>query len=40
MVEKLRAMNALDEPRITHWRRPEHRELLVSGLRLAANQVN
>jgi hypothetical protein len=28
-------MGAVDEPRIAHWRKPEHQELLLSGLRLA-----
>jgi adenylate cyclase len=40
LLAKLRGMNAEAEPRITHWRKPEHQELLLSGLRLAAGGTN
>ena len=35
LVVKLRSMAAGEEPRVSHWRKPEHQELLLSGLRLA-----
>ena len=39
MAGRLRAMKAEVEPRITHWRKPEHQELLRSGLRLAMRET-
>ena len=36
LLAKLRGMGIEDEPRVGHWRMPEHGELLLSGLRLAA----
>jgi TolB-like protein/class 3 adenylate cyclase len=38
LIAKLRAMNAEAEPRIGHWRKREHQELLLSGLRIAASE--
>jgi adenylate cyclase len=38
IVEKLYTLNAIEEPRISHWRKPEHQELLLSGLRLAMGE--
>jgi tetratricopeptide (TPR) repeat protein len=38
MVERLRAITPLIVPNATHWRNPEHRELFLSGLRLAAGE--
>jgi TolB-like protein len=35
-VERLRAMTPVVIPNAAHWRNPEHRELFLSGLRLAA----
>ena len=35
LIAKLRSMAAGEEPRVSHWRKPEHQELLLSGLRLA-----
>jgi adenylate cyclase len=39
ILAKLRNMGAESEPRVAHWRNPEHRELLMSGLRLAAGET-
>jgi TolB-like protein len=35
-IERLRTLTSLIVPSATHWRNPEHRELYLSGLRLAA----
>jgi tetratricopeptide (TPR) repeat protein len=37
-VERLRTLTSLIVPSAAHWRDPKHRELFVSGLRLAAGQ--
>jgi TolB-like protein/class 3 adenylate cyclase len=39
IVERLRAITPLIVPNATHWRNPEHRELYLSGLRLAAGEA-
>jgi tetratricopeptide (TPR) repeat protein len=36
MVNRLRAITPIVVPNATQWRSPEHRELFLSGLRLAA----
>jgi adenylate cyclase len=36
IIGKLRGLKAVDEPRVTHWRKLEHQELSLDGLRLAA----
>jgi TolB-like protein/Tfp pilus assembly protein PilF len=38
-VQRLRTMTPIVVPAATHWRNPEHRELFLSGLRLAAGGV-
>jgi hypothetical protein len=38
VIEKLRTIGAVAPPRVAHWRSPAHRELLLSGLRLAAGE--
>jgi tetratricopeptide (TPR) repeat protein len=38
IVRRLRAMTSVVVPNATHWRNPEHRELYLSGLRLAADE--
>jgi adenylate cyclase len=38
-VQRLRAMTPNVVPAATHWRNPEHRELFLSGLRLAAGEA-
>jgi adenylate cyclase len=38
IIERLRAITPLIVPGATHWRKPEHRELYLSGLRLAAGE--
>jgi adenylate cyclase len=38
-VKQLRALTNAVVPSVTHWRNPEHRELLLSGLHLAAGRV-
>ena len=38
MVRQLRAITTEVVPSAAHWRTPEHRELLLSGLRLAADE--
>jgi TolB-like protein len=40
IVQRLRALTPLVVPSATHWRNPEHRELYLSGLRLAAGEVS
>jgi adenylate cyclase len=37
-VRQLRAITPLIVPDALHWRNPEHRELFLSGLRLAAGE--
>ena len=37
-VERLRNMTNVLVPSATQWRNPEHRELFLSGLRLAAGE--
>ena len=39
IVDRLRAITPLIVPNATHWRKPEHRELYLSGLRLAAAET-
>jgi tetratricopeptide (TPR) repeat protein len=39
VIAALRGMGAVLEPRVAIWRKPEHQELLLSGLRLAAGEV-
>jgi adenylate cyclase len=39
MVRQLRAITTEVVPSATHWRNPEHRELFLSGLRLAAGEA-
>ena len=38
-VERLKALTSQIVPSATHWRNPEHRELFLSGLRLAAGET-
>ena len=38
-VERLRAITSVVVPNAMHWRNPEHRELFLSGLRLAASEA-
>jgi len=38
-VTRLRTLTTEVVPSATHWRNPEHRELYLSGLRLAAGDV-
>ena len=38
-VERLRNMTNVLVPSATQWRNPEHRELFLSGLRLAASEA-
>ena len=39
-VEKPRAITSVIVPNATHWRNPDHRELFLSGLRLAAGEAS
>jgi hypothetical protein len=39
-VRQLRTMTTVVVPSATHLRNPEHRELFLSGLRLAAAEAN
>jgi hypothetical protein len=39
IVERLRAITPVVIPSITPYRNPEHRELFLSGLRLAAGEA-
>lgn len=39
IIERLRALTSVVVPSVTPFRNPEHRELFVSGLRLAAGEV-
>jgi TolB-like protein/class 3 adenylate cyclase len=39
IIERLRTMSPLVVPELNHFRNPEHRELLLSGLRLAAGEA-
>jgi adenylate cyclase len=38
-IERLKAVTPLVVPNAMHWRNPEHRELFLSGLRLAAGEA-
>jgi adenylate cyclase len=38
MVQRLRAITSVLVPNAVHWRNPEHRELFLSGLRLAMGE--
>ena len=38
-IERLRNMTNVLVPSATQWRNPEHRELFLSGLRLAASEA-
>ena len=40
IVDRLRSLTTVVVPRATYWRNPEHRELFLSGLRLAAGEPN
>ena len=39
IVKRLRGMTSVVVPSATHWRNPDHRELYLSGLRLAAGEA-
>ena len=39
VVKRLRAINSVVVPNVTPFRNPEHRELFLSGLRLAAGDA-
>ena len=39
IVNRVRAITPVIVPDAMHWRNPEHRELLLSGLRLAAGEA-
>jgi hypothetical protein len=39
-IERLKAVTPVVVPDAMHWRNPEHRELFLSGLRLAAGETN
>ena len=39
IVKRLRAITPVIVPDAMHWRNPEHRELFLSGLRLAVGEV-
>jgi adenylate cyclase len=39
IVKRLRAITPVVVPDAMHWRNPEHRELFLSGLRLAASEA-
>jgi hypothetical protein len=39
IIRQLRAVTPIVVPSATHWRNPEHRELFLSGLRLAAGET-
>jgi hypothetical protein len=39
IVKRLRAITPVVVPDAMHWRNPEHRELFLSGLRLAAGEA-
>ena len=38
-IERLQAVTPVVVPDASHWRNPEHRELFLSGLRLAAGET-
>jgi hypothetical protein len=38
-IERLKAVTQVVVPTASHWRNPEHRELFLSGLRLAAGEA-
>ena len=40
VVQKLRVLTPVVVPDASHWRTPEHRELYLSGLRLAAGETS
>lgn len=40
IVERLRAITPVVVPDVAHYRNPDHRELFLSGLRLAAGEVD
>jgi tetratricopeptide (TPR) repeat protein len=39
MIRRLRAITPIVVPKAAHWRDPKHRELYLSGLRLAAGEA-
>jgi hypothetical protein len=39
IIERLRTLTDVVVPQATHWRDPEHRQLYLEGLRLAAGEV-
>jgi hypothetical protein len=38
-IERLKVVTSVVVPNAMHWRNPEHRELFLSGLRLAAGET-
>jgi len=38
-IKRLQAVTSVVVPDAAHWRNPEHRELFLSGLRLATGEV-
>jgi adenylate cyclase len=38
IIDRLRLLTSEVEPTMPHWRNPEHRDLFLSGLRLAAGE--
>ena len=38
-IERLKAVTPVVVPNAMHWRNPEHRELFLSGVRLAAGET-
>ena len=40
IVQRLRTLTPVVMPTLTNFRKPEHRELLLEGLRLASDQAN
>jgi hypothetical protein len=39
IVQRLRVITHVIVPDVMHWRRPEHRELFLSGVRLAMSEA-
>jgi adenylate cyclase len=39
IVRRLRSITPIIVPDAAHWRKPEHRELFLSGLRVAARET-
>jgi hypothetical protein len=38
-IDRLKAVTPMVMPNTMHWRKPEHRELFLSGLRLAVGET-